>query len=132
MDRVKVACAGMGRRSRSHLPVLKAMGKELDLVAVCDVDEGRARETGESCHVPHYTDITEMLEHEKPDVLDLTTPALVHHVGLKLAAERGVHVLVEVPMSYTVPAWSIWFGQRVRRAFIWRRVRITTAGRWNG
>ena len=103
MDRVKVACAGMGRRSRAHLPVLKAMEKELELVAVCDVVEDQAKASGEQYGVPYYTDIAEMLERERPHVLDLTTPALVHHVGVKVAAERGVHVLTEVPMSYTVP-----------------------------
>ena len=103
MDRVKVACAGMGRRSRAHLPVLITMDRELELVAVCDVVEDLARETGTQYGVPYYTDLAEMLEKEQPQVLDLTTPALVHHVGVKIAAEHGVNVLTEVPMSYTVP-----------------------------
>ena len=61
MDRMKVACAGMGRRSRAHLPVLKALEVELELVGVCDVVEKSAKEAGEIYGVPHYTIVRPLL-----------------------------------------------------------------------
>ena len=48
----------------------------------------------------HYTDFIEMFDREKPDIAVLTSRSPVdHYTQIRAAAERGIHVLCEKPMT---------------------------------
>lgn len=75
-----------------------------DLVAVCDLDEGRARALAERYGpVKVFTSLDEMLE-EGLDGISVTTPDNAHEAVALKAAARGVHLLVEKPLATTVEA----------------------------
>lgn len=98
---VRIALLGCGRISRNHFD---AIGKidELQLVAVCDVVEARAREAGEREDVPWFTSYAKMLEQVPCDVVALCTPSGLHPQHGIAAARAGKHVVCEKPMAITL------------------------------
>jgi predicted dehydrogenase len=73
---------------------------EWDLVAVCDLDETRARKVvGNRSTVEVETSVTRLLSRSDIDAVAIATPARTH-ASLALAAfEAGKHVLVEKPLA---------------------------------
>ncbi|MCW4026408.1 MAG: Gfo/Idh/MocA family oxidoreductase, partial [Candidatus Bathyarchaeota archaeon] len=73
----------------------------LELIAVCDLVEAKAREKGKMYNVPYFTDVEKMLRSDM-DFVDICTGDHTHHVIAKLAAESGKHMLIEKPMAITI------------------------------
>ena len=98
---VRIALVGCGRISRNHF---EAIGKieELQLVAVSDIVESRAREAGEREDVPWFASYTKMLEHAPCDIVAVCTPSGLHPQHGMLAARAGKHVVCEKPMAITL------------------------------
>lgn len=101
--RIRIALVGCGRISRSHFD---AIGKidELQLVAVCDSVESRARDAGEGEGVPWFTSYVRMLEEAPCDVVAVCTPSGLHPQHGILAAKAGKHVVCEKPMAIALTA----------------------------
>ena len=105
--KAKLAIVGCGNPAqRWHLPTLHTLAKqgELDFVALCDMNEPLAKQTGETYGVPWYTSIEEMLD-KHPDIMavDVVVGDPYHHVLGSTIAEHGKHVMVEKPMALTLP-----------------------------
>ncbi len=99
---LKVAVAGAGFISRFHLAGWKAM-PNVEVVAVCDPVLDKAAVRAREFAVPRtYADFSEMLERERPDAADIATPVGTHASLVRAAADRGVHVMVQKPMTPTV------------------------------
>lgn len=98
MNKIRAAVIGCGNISVMHLDSIVALD-ESELVAVCDIKEGRALETAEKYSVKAYTDYHELFEKEKPDVVHLCLPHYLHTVVAMEAFRKGIHVLSEKPMS---------------------------------
>ena len=76
---------------------------EVDLVAVCDLDEARGREIAERYGVPaRHTNYVDLLEEEGVDAVSIVTPDFAHTEIAVAAAEAGKHILLEKPMATTV------------------------------
>lgn len=74
-----------------------------DLVAVCDLNEGRAREIADKYGVPHvYTDYRDLLAREDIAAVSIATPDFAHREIAVAAASAGKHILVEKPLATTV------------------------------
>ena len=67
------------------------------LVAVADVDEGRAR--GVAAGAPVFTDYRDALATGEVDVAIVSTPVHLHESMVLAAIEAGCHVLCEKPLS---------------------------------
>ena len=107
----KVALLGCGNPARRwHLPTLAELSKrgEIDFVALCDLDERLAAESGAAYGVPHYTSAEEMLDRHKDIlVVDIVTADPTHHTLGRMMAEHGKHVMVEKPMALTLACCDI-------------------------
>ena len=99
----RVALVGCGRISANHVQAL-AKVEGLDLVAVCDVDAGRAEATGRAAGVRWFTDYPRMLAEVDCEVVIVATPSGMHPEHGILAARAGKHVVVEKPMAISLPA----------------------------
>lgn len=76
---------------------------QAQLVAVCDLDEDRAREVGERYGVPHvYTDYRDLLARDDIAAVSIATPDFAHRDIAVAAAQAGKHILVEKPLATTV------------------------------
>jgi myo-inositol 2-dehydrogenase/D-chiro-inositol 1-dehydrogenase len=95
----RVAVIGAGWIARDHIEALSRLGARL--VAVCDLDEERARAAAEPVGAAVYPGADELLERERPDAVVVCTPPLTHRAVATAAFERGVHVYLEKPIART-------------------------------
>lgn len=96
---MKTVLIGCGAISRNHVPALKRLAPRVQLCAVCDREEEKAKKLLEETELslPVYTDYREMFEKERPDAVHICTP---HHLHAPMAIEalsRGIHVFMEKP-----------------------------------
>ncbi len=74
-----------------------------DLVAVCDLDEARARRIiGSRSTVEAETSLERLLARDDIDAIAIATPAGTHSAIALAALEAGKHVLVEKPLADNV------------------------------
>jgi len=92
-------CLGCGGRARGHADAYKHVAKGR-LEAVCDLNTERLNAFAEEWKIPRrYTDVHEMLEKEKPDLLHIVTQPQLRVELLTVASDHGVPaVLVEKPL----------------------------------
>ncbi len=116
-DRLRVGFAGAGAISQYHLAGWSET-PDAELLAICDVDESRARAKAQAFNIPRvYTDFRAMIETEKLDAVDIVTPVGTHAPLTKLAADAGLHVSCQKPLTPTVREAEdlvAYVGDRVR------------------
>lgn len=99
MTKLKVAVVGCGSIAKyRHLPEYGGM-EQVEIVAVCDINEERAQELAAIYGAKVYTDYKEMLESEQTDAVSVCTPNYLHAPVSIAALEAGNHVLCEKPMA---------------------------------
>lgn len=103
MEKVKVGIVGLGAISGIYLKNITEVFQELELVAVCDIVEERAKEVAEEYKVPKwYVKMDEMFaDPEIAIILNLTRPYEHYEVTSK-ALEAGKHVYAEKPLGATL------------------------------
>jgi predicted dehydrogenase len=97
---MKAVFLGCGGRARGHAQAYQHVTKG-KLAAICDMTEERLHPFGEEFGIDtRYTDMREMLEKEKPDLLHIVTPPTIRHSLMSIAAEYEVPaVIVEKPIA---------------------------------
>ena len=99
---LRVGVAGAGWVSSHHLAGWRRR-PDVDLVAICDPDRGRAAAQAERFGIPAvYDDAAAMLAGANLDALDIAAPVGVHGPLCLLAAEHGVDVLCQKPLCATL------------------------------
>jgi predicted dehydrogenase len=102
MNTIKIGLIGNGSISEFHLQAYQANAK-VELWAVCDLNEDRARKTAKKYNIPHvYTDYPELLAN--PDVQAVSICTWNNsHADISIAAlEANKNVLCEKPLCQTV------------------------------
>jgi UDP-N-acetyl-2-amino-2-deoxyglucuronate dehydrogenase len=97
---INVAIIGCGRVASHYRKIL--MSKEVTgfkIVGVCDLIAEKAEEFAYDFKCKAYTSYIEMLETIKPDFLIIATPSGSHYEHTKIALNKGIHVLVEKPLT---------------------------------
>jgi UDP-N-acetyl-2-amino-2-deoxyglucuronate dehydrogenase len=100
---VKFALVGCGRIAKRHSELLGLNQIEnASLVAVCDIDEEKAKKIGKQFNVPYYTDMNEMMRKEDIDVVTVLTESGNHADHVINLAKYGKHIVVEKPMTLSI------------------------------
>jgi len=101
MGKLKVAVVGCGFvAQKRHIPSFLRLKENVSLCAVCDLNQELAKDVANRFGIPNaYSDLSEMLSKEHPDVVDVCTPPKVHAPVAVEAMENGCHVLLEKPMA---------------------------------
>ena len=95
---VRIGIVGAGLWGAMHARAY-AQNSRVELAAVCDLDESRAREMAQQYSIPKiYTRIEDMLN-EDLDGISVATPDDAHTAVVLAAAARGWHILVEKPLA---------------------------------
>ncbi|QUS37232.1 Gfo/Idh/MocA family protein [Falsirhodobacter algicola] len=114
---LSVAITGAGAISEFHLKGWQAQ-HGVTLAAICDPDRAKAQAQADRFGIPQvFTDMAEMLDAVRPDAVDIITPVASHAPLVRQAADRGVHVMCQKPMTPTVAeaeALIADVGERVR------------------
>lgn len=96
---LKIAIVGCGKIADEHAAQIRSIGKS-DIVAVCDREPLMAKQLAGRFGIPNtYTDLAEMLQHARPDVVHVTTPPGSHFEIARTCLEAGCHVYVEKPFA---------------------------------
>jgi UDP-N-acetyl-2-amino-2-deoxyglucuronate dehydrogenase len=94
------AIIGCGRIAQRHAEHINNVGK---LVAVCDIDEGRATLLANKYNAKAYTSVDEMLAvHKELNLVSVCSPNGLHAAHSIAALKSGFHVLCEKPMALSV------------------------------
>ncbi|MFN3526032.1 MAG: Gfo/Idh/MocA family protein [Paracoccus sp. (in: a-proteobacteria)] len=102
MQHLTIAVAGAGAISEFHLKGWQAQ-TDVTLAAICDPDRARAQAQADRFGIPEvYTDMAGMLATIRPDAVDIITPVGSHAPLVRQAADLGVHVMCQKPMTPTV------------------------------
>ncbi len=98
MDRLGVAVIGAGFWGRNHARVFKEI-EETRLVAVCDIDPGKAKNAARQFGVKAYTNSGRMLRRSDIEAVSICTWSTSLAKETLKALKAGKHVLVEKPMA---------------------------------
>lgn len=97
--KLKVGVIGTGFAGMAHMEGYKNT-PEAELIAVCDVDPGRAKEAAQKYGIPKvFTDYNEMLKLEELDAISICLPNKLHMPVAVAALEAKKHVLCEKPLA---------------------------------
>jgi predicted dehydrogenase len=97
--KIRVAIAGAGMVTYHHLLAWRKL-PQVEVAAICARHLKNARSRAAEFKIPAaYDDVAEMLEREKPDALDIATPPEVHRAQALMAADRGIDILCQKPMT---------------------------------
>ncbi|HUG60658.1 MAG TPA: Gfo/Idh/MocA family oxidoreductase [Methylomirabilota bacterium] len=101
---LKVAVIGAGRRGRVHTGAVADLEDQARVVAIADIDEGRARAlvAADAPYATPYTNPLAMLRETRPDVVFVTSPPPLHREQTVAALDGGAHVVLEKPIALTV------------------------------
>jgi len=104
LEKVRSVIIGSGLiAGKKHIPAFRKLRSKTELVAICDLNLAAAKEVADRFGIPRtYSDVGEMLNTEKPDLVDICTPPQTHTRLALEAMRHGCHVLVEKPMALTV------------------------------
>ena len=98
---LRAAVIGLGAMGRHHVRVLSEI-PNVELIAVADVSKELAESFSAANGVAGYSDIDQMLETEKLDLVSIVVPTSLHHEVSIKAMRKGINVLCEKPIASTV------------------------------
>ena len=98
---LKIAIVGTGIIVKSHLNAIEQLD-DVELVALCDVNEEKAKTFSEQCGVPYVLDYKDLVQKFDFDAVILNLPHGLHCSVAEFFLDAGKHVLVEKPMANTV------------------------------
>lgn len=103
MSKIRFGIVGTGGIARHHAAALAALSDDAQIVGVADIQAGRAQEFAATYGVPNaYQSAGALLDAGGLDVVCVCTPHPQHAEPLILAAERGIHGVVEKPFTTTL------------------------------
>lgn len=99
-ERLRIGIVGCGGKGLSDMA---ACAKTQDIVALCDVDEGKAKNAREQHpQAAFYEDWRDLVDRARIDALVVSTPDHSHAGPALAAMAHGVHVFVQKPLTHTV------------------------------
>ena len=91
-ESLRVALIGCGKISGQHIAALKGL-PGVEIVAVCDLDERRARQTATRHAIPRcYDDAETLMRESRPEVVHLLTPPATHLAIARIVTKHRAHM----------------------------------------
>ena len=98
---LRVAVIGVGAIGRNHARIYAEL-PGVTLAGVADTDQKTADSVAGRFHVRAYTDYRQLLDVEKPEAVTIAVPTVDHLPVAQAVIERGIHLLVEKPIAFSV------------------------------
>jgi len=99
MEVVRIGIIGVGTMGERHCRVCANL-PHIELVGVADPDEERGRQVAESYETAYFADYRALLSHLDAVTIAASTPT--HYTLTTECLERGLHVMVEKPITETI------------------------------
>ncbi len=100
MSRIKCAVIGVGYLGRFHAQKYQLLSDDVELVAICDVNQEACERVAIELNVPGYTDYRTIFG--KVDAVSIAATTRAHFAIAEACLSQGIHVLLEKPMTETV------------------------------
>jgi predicted dehydrogenase len=85
---------------KKHIPAWQRLKGEARLASIVETNTELGRQAAAEFGIPKvYTDLSEMLAEERPDIVDICTPPRSHAPIAEQCLNAGAHVMVEKPMA---------------------------------
>jgi predicted dehydrogenase len=98
-DVLRVAVVGCGIGTQ-HVEAYRSLPDLFDVVAVCDVNEAKAREVATAHQVNRvFTELDALCAMDDLDVVDICTPPYLHVAQTLQVLAAGKHVICEKPLA---------------------------------
>lgn len=95
-----IGLIGLGSISFTHEAGFAELGEACEIVALCDINEEEVNNRkGMYAGATGYTRYQDLLADPRVDMVDITVPHVLHYEIAKAALEKGLHVLVEKPIT---------------------------------
>jgi len=111
MQTLKTGLIGCGKFAHKHLANLEAMPEKFEMRAFCDIVRENAQQYAQKYtngKAAVFSDYHQMFERVPLDLVLVCLPPFGHSDEVELAAERGVHILIEKPIALTSEqAWKM-------------------------
>ncbi len=103
-DRLHVGMIGAGGNANGHMRALKKLADQdnVEMSAVCDIYDPRREAAAEFTGGKPYKDYRELLDHPGLDYVTISVPEHWHAPITLDAADAGLHVYVEKPLTYSI------------------------------
>jgi len=100
--KIRHACIGIGGMGNADFT--RIVGHpSVDIVAVCDIDENRAKAIrGKVPNAKYYQDWRELLANERVDSVNVSTPDHMHAPITMTALSSGRHVYCQKPLTHDI------------------------------
>lgn len=99
MTKYKVAVVG-GGIGRFHLDGYKALPDQFEILAICDLNQDKARSLAGEYNIPRVTtDLTDLYQMDDLDLIDICTPPHLHYEQILETLAAGKHVICEKPIA---------------------------------
>ncbi|MFH1622069.1 MAG: Gfo/Idh/MocA family oxidoreductase, partial [Candidatus Omnitrophota bacterium] len=96
MNKLKVGVIGIGRLGSIHTRVYSELDN-VDLVGICDIDQKKLEKVTGQFKVPSFLSHNDLLN--KVDAISIAVPTNKHYEIAKDFINKGVHLLVEKPIT---------------------------------
>jgi predicted dehydrogenase len=101
MKNMKIGILGAGDIASSfHLPAWQEIAK-VEITGICDIDTNKAKVLANIYKCNFYSSLSDMVQNEELDILDICTPNTMHYEHIKQSLNYGLHTLVEKPFVST-------------------------------
>ncbi|MFD2614863.1 Gfo/Idh/MocA family oxidoreductase [Paenibacillus gansuensis] len=97
---MKVGVIGTGAMGTNHIRVYNTLKDRCQLTGIFDTDYERASQVAADFGVTAFRTVDELLE--RVEAVSVTVPTSAHFEVGALCADRGIHVLIEKPMTETL------------------------------
>lgn len=100
--KVRFAICGLGfAGSVLMAPAMKAH-PDVEIIAACDPNAETREKFGADFQIPTFASLNELLASVKPDAVYIASPHQYHCEHVLLAAEHGVNIIVEKPLTLSL------------------------------
>jgi predicted dehydrogenase len=99
-SKIRLGVIGCGRVAQAHLAAIENLKDKVDLIAVADVDEKKAKEAkerfGAKLSSSRHEDV---INNKEVEAVIVTLPNHLHHPAVLQTARARKHILVEKPIA---------------------------------
>ncbi|MGC8767110.1 MAG: Gfo/Idh/MocA family oxidoreductase [Brevinematia bacterium] len=99
MSKIKMAVIGTGHMGRYHVNALSSMD-DVEIVGICDINEKVGLELAERYKTKYFKDIRDLFG--RVDAVIVAVPTFLHYYVASEFIKRGIHVLVEKPITRSI------------------------------
>jgi predicted dehydrogenase len=87
----------------AHVPALRALADEFEIVGVANSSKASAQAAAEACGIPHaFADLDEMVASPEIDIVAVTVKVPAHWDLVRTVLNAGKHVFCEWPLGRTL------------------------------